>query len=78
MVFLRVTAGWRGRKAAVMAVTVLGCSALTWAAHARLGSMLLTPMKLLITGVSHKTAPVEVRERLAFRRSCAAGGAGTS
>ena len=24
-------------------------------------------MKLLITGVSHKTAPVEVRERLAFR-----------
>src|SRR5207302_642437 len=25
------------------------------------------PMKLLITGVSHKTAPVEVREILAFR-----------
>src|SRR5262245_8271561 len=25
------------------------------------------PMKLLITGVSHKTAPVEIRERLAFR-----------
>ena len=24
-------------------------------------------MKLLITGVSHKTAPVEVRERLALR-----------
>ena len=24
-------------------------------------------MKLLITGVSHKTAPVEVRECLAFR-----------
>jgi len=24
-------------------------------------------MKLLITGVSHKTAPVEVREGLAFR-----------
>src|ERR1017187_4248225 len=24
-------------------------------------------MKLLITGVSHKTTPVEVRERLAFR-----------
>ena len=23
-------------------------------------------MKLLITGVSHKTAPVEIRERLAF------------
>ena len=26
-------------------------------------------MKLLVTGVSHKTAPVEVRERLAFPES---------
>ena len=33
MVFLRVTAGWRGRKAAVMAVTVVACSAATWAVH---------------------------------------------
>jgi ABC-type uncharacterized transport system permease subunit len=40
LVFLRVTAGWRGRKAAVMTVTVLGFSAITWAAHARLGSLL--------------------------------------
>jgi ABC-type uncharacterized transport system permease subunit len=36
MVFLRATAGWRGRKAAVMAITVLGCSAITWATHAGL------------------------------------------
>src|SRR5260370_3405289 len=35
MVFLRATAGWRGRKAALMAVAVLCCSALTWAAHVR-------------------------------------------
>jgi ABC-type uncharacterized transport system permease subunit len=41
MVFLRVTAGWRGRKAAFMALTVLGCSALTWAAHAGLRNILL-------------------------------------
>ncbi len=41
LVCLRVTAGWRGRKAAIMTVTVLGFSALTWAAHARLGAMLL-------------------------------------
>jgi ABC-type uncharacterized transport system permease subunit len=41
MVCLRVTAGWRGRKAAVMAVVVVACSAVTWAAHARLGEMLL-------------------------------------
>jgi ABC-type uncharacterized transport system permease subunit len=33
MIVLRASAGWRGRKAAVMALTVLGCSVLTWAAH---------------------------------------------
>jgi ABC-type transport system involved in cytochrome c biogenesis permease subunit len=33
MIFLRTSAGWRGRKAALMALAVLGCSALTWAAH---------------------------------------------
>ena len=36
MIFLRMTAGWRGRKAAVMALSVLGFSVLTWAAHAGL------------------------------------------
>jgi ABC-type uncharacterized transport system permease subunit len=41
LVFLRTTAGWRGRKAAIMTVTVVGFSALTWAAHARLGALLL-------------------------------------
>jgi ABC-type uncharacterized transport system permease subunit len=41
MVCLRVAAGWRGRRAAVMAITVLGCSALTWAAHAGLRTLLL-------------------------------------
>jgi len=33
MIFLRTSAGWRGRKAAVMALFVLGCAAITWAAH---------------------------------------------
>ncbi len=33
MVCLRVVAGWRGRKAAYMSIVVVGCSALTWAAH---------------------------------------------
>ena len=41
MIFLRATAGWRGRKAAVMALTVLGCSAVTWAAHVGLSPALL-------------------------------------
>jgi len=41
MVFLRVSAGWRGRKAAFMAIAVVGCSALTWAAHAGLRNLLV-------------------------------------
>jgi ABC-type uncharacterized transport system permease subunit len=39
MVFLRVTAGWRGRKAALMALAVVGCAAATWAAHIGIRSM---------------------------------------
>jgi ABC-type transport system involved in cytochrome c biogenesis permease subunit len=41
LVFLRTTVGWRGRKAAIMTVTVLAFSAITWVAHARLGALLL-------------------------------------
>jgi hypothetical protein len=40
LVFLRTAAGWRGRKAAIMTVTVLCLSALTWVAHVRLGTIL--------------------------------------
>ena len=40
MVFLRATAGWRGRKAAVMAIAVLCCSLMTWAAHVGLRSLI--------------------------------------
>jgi ABC-type uncharacterized transport system permease subunit len=36
MMFLRITAGWRGRKAALMTLGVVGFSALTWIAHAGL------------------------------------------
>lgn len=42
LVFVRVVAGWRGRKAAIMVVATLGWSALTWVAHARLGDLLLS------------------------------------
>ncbi len=41
MIFLRATAGWRGRKAAVMVVALVGCSVLTWAAHTSLRHLLL-------------------------------------
>jgi len=40
MLFARVTAGWRGRKAAIMAVAALGCSAITWVAHSGLRAIL--------------------------------------
>lgn len=33
MMFLRISAGWRGRKAAILALLVVGFAALTWAAH---------------------------------------------
>src|SRR6266849_7613977 len=36
MICLRVTAGLRGRKAAILALTALGCSAITWATHSGL------------------------------------------
>jgi ABC-type uncharacterized transport system permease subunit len=41
MVFLRWSAGWRGRKAALLALTVLVGSAATWAAHVGLRSKYL-------------------------------------
>ena len=38
--FLRASAGWRGRKAAFMVIAVLGCSAITWVANVGLGPLL--------------------------------------
>ncbi len=44
MVFLRLTAGYGAdRKAAIMVILVVGLSAVTWFAHARLGVLLLKP-----------------------------------
>lgn len=40
MVFLRISAGWRGRRAAVLALTVVGFAAITWAAHIGLRPLL--------------------------------------
>ena len=37
-IFLRASAGWRGRKAAMLALTVITCSAATWVAHTGLGT----------------------------------------
>jgi ABC-type transport system involved in cytochrome c biogenesis permease subunit len=38
MIFLRISAGWRGRRLAWLAVSVLGCSLVTWATHLGLRS----------------------------------------
>jgi ABC-type transport system involved in cytochrome c biogenesis permease subunit len=39
MIFLRISAGWRGRRMAWLAVSVLGCSIITWATHMTLRSL---------------------------------------
>jgi ABC-type uncharacterized transport system permease subunit len=36
LIFFRVSAGWRGRKAAILAIVALCCSAVVWIAHAQL------------------------------------------
>ena len=41
LIFFRVSAGWRGRKAAILAIVALCCSAVTWIAHFRLESHLV-------------------------------------
>jgi ABC-type uncharacterized transport system permease subunit len=41
LIFFRVSAGWRGRKAAILSIAALCCSAITWIAHFRLESRLV-------------------------------------
>jgi ABC-type transport system involved in cytochrome c biogenesis permease subunit len=40
LIFLRVSAGWRGRRLAWLAVSVLGCAIVTWGIHFGLRSVL--------------------------------------
>lgn len=40
MIFLRVSAGWRGRRMAWLAVGVLGCAVVTWGIHFGIRSLL--------------------------------------
>jgi ABC-type uncharacterized transport system permease subunit len=41
LIFFRVSAGWRGRKAAILSIVALGCAAVTWIAHTSLEKHLL-------------------------------------
>ncbi len=65
MLFLRQSAGWRGRKAAMMALAVLGMQRADVGDAFGIGEH-AGSMKFLLTGLNHRTAPVEVRERIAF------------
>jgi ABC-type uncharacterized transport system permease subunit len=41
LIFFRVSAGWRGRKAAILAIVALCCCAVVWIAHAQLERRLI-------------------------------------
>jgi ABC-type transport system involved in cytochrome c biogenesis permease subunit len=41
LVFFRVSAGWRGRKTAILSIVALACCVATWLAHAQLQKRLL-------------------------------------
>jgi ABC-type transport system involved in cytochrome c biogenesis permease subunit len=41
LVFFRVSAGWRGRKTAILSIVALACCAITWLAHSQLRERLL-------------------------------------
>ena len=40
LVFFRVSAGWRGRKTAILSIVALACCLVTWVAHAQLRTLL--------------------------------------
>ena len=41
LVFVRVSAGWRGRKTAILSIVALACCIVTWVAHAQLQKRLM-------------------------------------
>ena len=74
LLFLRRSAGLRGRKAAYLSGAVLVVMMAVWAANLfshvhRFGA----PMTLALIGVNHKTAPIALRERIAISPRRAAG-----
>ena len=68
MIFLRTSAGWRGRKAAIL-VTYGGMLFGSYMGCTHRPASLADAMKFSLTGVNHKTAPIEVRERLSFEQN---------
>ena len=72
MVFTRWNSGWRGRRAAFLATFAFVAALAAWAANYfsaihRFADL----MRFQLIGVNHKSAPLEVRERLAIpSRGC--------
>ena len=70
MVYTRWIAGWRGRRAAYLASGRFAAAVMAWAAnYFSTIHRFVAIMKFQLIGVNHKTAPVEVRERLAIPES---------
>ena len=69
LLFVRRTAGLRGRRAAYLSGAVFLVMMAVWAANViQPGSQVRSAMTLALIGVNHKTAPIEVRERIAISR----------
>ncbi len=67
MLFVRRSTGLRGRRAVYLSSAVFVVMLCVWAANLlQLRPQVQRPMKILLTGLNHKTAPVELRERLAI------------
>ena len=67
LIHYRLIAGWRGKRAAYLSIVGFIGVMMTFLGRATsVGFVILSVMQLALVGLSHKTAPVEVRERLAF------------
>ena len=70
MVYTRLSAGWRGRRAALLASVAFVAAIVAWMAnYFQRHAQVYRFMRFQLIGVNHKTAPVEVRERLAIPES---------
>ncbi len=70
MVYTRWHAGWRGRRAAYLAAVAFVAALVAWVRQLlQRDAQVCALMSFRLIGVNHKTAPVEVRERLAIPES---------
>jgi hypothetical protein len=68
LLLVRRTPGLRGRKAAYLSGAVFAVMMVVWPPTCSATSQVRCPMTLSLIGVNHKTAPIELRERIAISR----------